>query len=57
MAYQNRNNFPKKIFKGEWHCAQCQKVINELPFNPDPNKLDRLLCRDCYQSKKNFFRN
>lgn len=28
-------------------CKDCNADIAELPFQPDPNRLDSLRCRDC----------
>lgn len=28
-------------------CRDCQTPITELPFNPDPARVDSLRCRDC----------
>lgn len=47
---------PRKMFQGNWKCAQCGKDITELPFEPDPSRLDQLLCRDCHREKKGSFR-
>lgn len=55
MAF--KNNYPKKIFKGNWECAQCHESITELPFEPNPHKMNKLLCKECFSSKKKSFRN
>lgn len=28
-------------------CRDCQTPITELPFNPDPSRLDSIRCQDC----------
>ena len=37
-------------------CSKCGKEITELPFEPDPARLDKLLCRDCHRDRKQSFR-
>lgn len=60
MDYRDDNNQggfePRKMFKGNWACAQCGKEITELPFEPDPARLGQLLCRDCHREKRAKFR-
>jgi len=41
-----KKNFKRKIFKGEWTCADCGKKITELPFLPDPKR--PVYCRECH---------
>ncbi|PIR89043.1 MAG: hypothetical protein COU07_03045 [Candidatus Harrisonbacteria bacterium CG10_big_fil_rev_8_21_14_0_10_40_38] len=48
---------PRQMFKGSWKCANCGKDITELPFEPDPARLNSLLCRDCHRERKQSFRN
>jgi len=57
MAYQGTNggNFNREMFKGDWKCAKCGTAIPELPFKPDENRLDQLLCRDCHRERQNSF--
>jgi len=45
-----------KKFQGNWKCAKCDKEITELPFDPDPNRLSELQCRDCHRQRKSFNR-
>lgn len=52
MADQNDGGFQRKMFKGDWKCAECGAAITELPFEPDPDRMDQLLCRDCHQKKQ-----
>jgi len=28
-------------------CKDCGAAITELPFTPDPNRIDSIRCRDC----------
>lgn len=28
-------------------CRDCGATITELPFNPDPERLDTIRCQDC----------
>ena len=52
MAYQpNEGGFERKMYKGDWKCAQCGAAITELPFEPDPERLSQLRCRDCHRQK------
>lgn len=48
--------FQRQTFKGEWQCAKCGTPITELPFEPDPSRLDKLLCRNCHQERVRSFR-
>jgi len=50
------NRPPRQMFQGDWACSQCKGQIKELPFQPDPNRLDQLLCRDCHRQKVGKFR-
>jgi CxxC-x17-CxxC domain-containing protein len=42
---------PRQWFTGEWTCSDCGAKIDRLPFNPDPNRLNTLLCKDCHRAK------
>jgi CxxC-x17-CxxC domain-containing protein len=55
MAYGNQGDFQRKMYQGNWHCSKCQSEITELPFEPDPARLDQLLCRDCHRQKRQSF--
>ncbi len=48
--------FQRQMFKGDWQCAKCGTPITELPFEPDPSRLDKLLCRNCHQERSRSFR-
>lgn len=28
-------------------CKDCEAPITQLPFNPDPSRLDSIRCQDC----------
>jgi len=47
---------PSQEFTGNWVCGKCGKEITKLPFNPDPARLDKLLCRDCHKERQQSFR-
>jgi hypothetical protein len=54
--YQNRNEdsngAPRQMFSGNWVCGTCGAPITELPFEPDPNRLGTLKCRDCHRKSR-----
>lgn len=54
MAYQqDRGGFqPRQMVQGDWKCSKCAADIKELPFNPDPSRLDQLLCRNCHRESR-----
>lgn len=33
-------------------CATCGNEIKELPFQPDPARLNSILCRDCLRKNR-----
>jgi len=49
---QQGGDFERKVYKGEWKCGNCGNPITELPFEPDSERLDQLLCRDCYRNRR-----
>jgi len=56
MAYdENQGGFQRRTYSGNWKCSKCSTAITELPFEPDPNKFDQLLCRDCFREKRQSF--
>ena len=55
MAFQQNDGFQRKMYQGNWQCSQCQTPITELPFEPDPSRLNQLLCRDCHRQKRASF--
>lgn len=60
MAFgDNQGNFqrePRQMFKGSWKCSNCNAEISELPFEPDPARIDQLLCRNCHMERRKNFR-
>lgn len=53
---RNNDGFQQKKFQGNWKCAECKGEIKELPFDPDPSRLDQLKCRDCHRKNRPAFR-
>jgi len=47
---------PSQKVTGSWACSKCNKEITELPFNPDPARLDKLLCKECHRERQDSFR-
>lgn len=57
VAYNNDGRSEeRKMFQGDWKCSKCSADITELPFEPDPERMDTLLCRDCHREKRDQFR-
>ena len=47
MAYQQSGGgFQRQMYQGNWKCSKCSAEITELPFNPDPSRLDQLQCQE-----------
>lgn len=46
----------RQMFKGDWTCSKCGNKIDQLPFEPDPSRLNQLLCRDCHRAQRQTFR-
>ena len=46
--------FRRQMFQGNWTCSKCGATITELPFEPDPARLDRLECRDCHRKRQPY---
>lgn len=44
--------FQRKMYKGSWNCSKCNKEITELPFEPDPDRVSQLKCRDCFRDNR-----
>ncbi|MBI2628199.1 MAG: hypothetical protein HYW71_02070 [Candidatus Niyogibacteria bacterium] len=51
---QRNGGFQRKMYQGDWACAKCGAKITELPFDPDPSRLDQLQCRDCHRKNRPF---
>jgi len=46
-------DFPQRqMYQGDWKCAKCGTPITELPFEPDPDRVDQLYCRDCHRERR-----
>lgn len=41
----------RRWYVGEWMCAVCGAPITRLPFEPDPDRLMFLSCRDCHRDR------
>ncbi|MBI2108710.1 MAG: hypothetical protein HYT93_00815 [Parcubacteria group bacterium] len=54
MAFNDNGGggFQRKMFQGNWTCGKCGADITELPFDPDPSRLDQLQCRDCHRKNR-----
>jgi len=44
------NFAPREMVKGNWKCADCEKEITELPFEPSPDR--PIYCRDCWKKRR-----
>lgn len=53
MDEPQSGGFERQMFKGDWNCGKCNGEIKELPFDPDPARLNQLTCRDCYKKQRN----
>ncbi len=59
MAFNDQDGgagFQKKMYQGNWQCSKCGAAITELPFEPDPVRMDKLLCRQCHLERVRSFR-
>jgi CxxC-x17-CxxC domain-containing protein len=43
---------PRQMHQGSWTCSKCGGEITELPFEPDPDRLDSLQCRECHKQSR-----
>ena len=41
---------PRKMYQGNWKCADCGKAITELPFEPSEDR--PLYCRECHAKRR-----
>ncbi len=56
MAFQNQDGFkPSPKVKGNWVCSKCKAPITELPFEPKEDRLDQLLCLNCWRAKRQSY--
>lgn len=47
---------PKKMYDVDTVCSKCGTKIDRLPFEPDPNRMNQVLCKDCYRARAQSFR-
>jgi CxxC-x17-CxxC domain-containing protein len=54
MAFQDNDGggFQRKMYQGNWTCSKCNKEITELPFEPDPDRVGQLKCKDCFRTNR-----
>lgn len=55
MAFEKsdspRGDFPpRKMYQGNWKCADCGAEITELPFEPAPDR--PIYCRECWRKRR-----
>lgn len=43
-------NFQRKMYQGNWKCADCGGEITELPFQPKDES--NLKCRNCFKKDR-----
>lgn len=43
-------NGERKMFDGDWACANCGAKISQLPF--EPRSTDNLKCIDCFKQAR-----
>jgi len=48
--FEPRGGFERKMYQGNWKCADCGKEITELPFEPAPDR--PIYCRDCWTKRR-----
>ena len=51
MAF-NDNGSERQMVQGDWQCSSCGNAITELPFRPDPDRVQNLKCRDCFKPRQ-----
>lgn len=42
--------FERKMYQGDWTCADCGAKITELPFQPSPDR--PIYCRECHAKRR-----
>ena len=47
---QGGNFGPRKMYQGDWECADCKKKITELPFEPSGDR--PVYCRECHSKRR-----
>lgn len=40
----------RKMYQGNWKCADCAKEITELPFEPSGDR--PIYCRECHAKRR-----
>lgn len=48
----DRDNSTRQMVQGNWTCGTCGGAIHELPFEPNPERLASLKCRDCHSKSR-----
>jgi len=59
MAYNDNDGAPQRQrVEGNWVCSNpdCKAAITSLPFQPDPSRLNQLLCGDCHRARVSSFK-
>ncbi len=56
MDFNRNQGGERKKFQVNWKCSKCNEDITSLPFEPDPERLNQLLCKDCHREKRQSFR-
>lgn len=41
---------PRKMYEGDWHCANCGAAITQLAF--EPRNTSNLKCIDCFKASR-----
>ncbi len=47
---ESKDDFPRKMYQGNWKCSDCGAEITELPFEPSGDR--PLFCRECHSKKR-----
>jgi len=54
MAFKKsepRGDFPpRKMYQGNWKCADCGTKITELPFEPSGDR--PIYCKECHAKRR-----
>lgn len=49
---ESDRGFERKMYQGDWTCADCGAKITELPFQPSPDPERKVYCRDCHAKRR-----
>jgi CxxC-x17-CxxC domain-containing protein len=53
MAYQqNDDGSERQMYDVDEKCSKCGARIDKLPFKPNPDRVDRLMCLECYRASR-----